>query len=155
MRNIYSGPLLVATLLIFGSCNKADIAPLELLNNCDGTGRYLSATIDGSEFCASSSLIVAMNGELNVTGISGISTTLQLQFASTDIGVHELDAAANTVMLLNTAGSWVTPDTLGGSLTVTQHDTIGNSIAGYFDALVRNTSGTAILPIEAEFRLDY
>lgn len=144
----------VLSILMLG-CEKADIAPLELVNDCNGNEKYLSADIDGDEFCASSSLLVAMNGELNVTGISGINTTLQLQFSSIDVGSHELNDASNSVLLINNSGSWVTPDTLAGMLNITAHDTIAQLIAGNFNAILQNTSGTAVVPVTAQFDLAY
>lgn len=141
--------------LSFISCEKEDISPLDLINDCSGSGKYLSASIGGDDFCASSSLIVALNGELNVSGISGINTTLSLQFSDTEPGSHQIDDAFNVVMLANSSGSWVTNDTLGGTLQILSHDTIDHTIAGEFSTHVLLTSGTAVLPVQGNFNLSY
>jgi hypothetical protein len=148
--------LLPLVTLLFASCAADELVDVVIPDEqCGSSGARMEATVDGSAWCANTSVIGLGDGSsVIITGISLLGGTLVLQADSLAVGPHVINEAENTVMFMNLSLPFTPLNTDPGQLIIATLDTTGHRITGTFDVTV-HTDGGGSKPISGAFDVNY
>lgn len=160
MRSAIFIMAMVPVMLI--SCTKEEDPPTPLPGlppaaHCGSEGARLTATFDGSAWCANMNLWASpAAGEITISGLTSLGSTLTLQIDSLAMGSYPMTEAANTILHTTSLGiAYMSTEGDPPVLHITAHDTVADRIQGTFTGNLYTTLSPGAKAISGSFDMDY
>jgi hypothetical protein len=158
MKHAQRIPLFLAIALVLASCAKDELAREVGLvpATCGTDGARLSATVNGSSYCASAQLVATGDSTtVIVTGVDLSGSTLVLQFDTLAVGTHVVTEAANGLLYMHNGTGFVVGPGQTGTLQITAHDASAHRLKAHFEAVLFNEASGTTRSVEGEVDVTY
>ena len=148
----------LASVLILLACQKDDaIAAITgQPTTCGHDGARIHASIAGSEWCASTSVIAtASSATLSATGISTPGGTITFGIDSMRIGTQPVTEGANSALFVDVGGNYTVATGDPGQLIITEFDAVAHHVKGTMSVKLHLNGTGAAKQVNADFDLAY
>ncbi|MBK7554739.1 MAG: hypothetical protein IPO17_00505 [Flavobacteriales bacterium] len=154
MKNIAASLVLVS---LFAACAIEENPIVQTITpGCGTDGNRFQADLGGADFCAEGSLVaVAGEGALTINGLALNGVSLTLQIDSLQVGLHESNEANNNILLMEQGQNYTVGPGGEGTITITSHDEISNSVTGSFEAGLLNVQSGVQRSVSGSFEVIY
>ena len=123
---------------------------------CGHDGARIHASIGGSDWCASTSVIAtASDATLSATGISLIGGTLTFSIDSMHIGTQSVTDGANSALFVDLSGNYTISPGDPGQLVITAYDDAAHHVEGTMNVRLHLNGDGATKQVDADFNLNY
>lgn len=159
MRTLRNLGLLLAILTFTACAKEAQEVAIDLgllPSTCGADGARMSASWDGSEFCATAQLQAIGDGSsLLITGIDLTGSSLVLQLDTLSLGTHAITESTNSILYVEPTGSHVVGPNAQGSLSITLHDTVAHRLNAAFSVPLVNPMSGITRQLEGAVEVTY
>jgi Family of unknown function (DUF6252) len=138
--------------LTFIGCKKAK----DETDECVIATSKLTATINGSDWCANKTLFADDAILITISGIRDDGSTLTLEFDSTEVGTYIIKGDTNHILYTDAlAMGYETTSDNTGSLTVTENNKSENRFKANFSVTLRKPATSQSLPVSGSVDVLY
>lgn len=154
MKNTAAALMLVS---LFSACAIEENPIVQTITlGCGTDGNRFQADIGGAAFCAEGSLVaMAGEGALTINGLALNGVSLTLQIDSLAVGLHESNEANNNILLMEQGQNYTVGPGGEGTITITGHDAVSNSVTGSFEAGLLNEQSGVHRSVSGSFEVIY